>query len=382
MPDQRRRIRHGQLTEARVLGSVIAGASDSRKAIESNLAVSKASVCRMVDRLLERGLLREGNPVPSEGRGRNAALLQAAPDFGYVVGADLEGLALRVRVLDCGRNILASRNRAIDPEWSVQRILGTWRSLISEAIASANIAPDRLIALGVALPGMASAGEDVVRTYLPPGRLVEFDVHEELAGFGLPIVASDNTLCVSEFERRLGSACDADSFLSVLVRYGIGAAIFSRGRFIVGEELAASDLGHMRVDLNGPLCVCGRRGCLDAYCSGRTWPGESARSGSAWEDSLVERAHLLGLGIGNLLKLVGSPRVVVNGIYNEYESIIREPLEAAIASDLSPLGIEPPEIDFGLSLDEKTCVGAAVRAIDREIEGYFERHVKVGADTS
>lgn len=376
MNDRFRKPRHGELTEARVLGAVIGGAADSRKAIESGLAISKASACRMVDRLLEKGILLEGATVPTLGRGRNAAVLHAAPDFGYVVGADLEGLALRVRVLDSGRNVLASRNRAIHPDWSVQRILGTWRSLITEAITSADIDSDRLIALGVALPGMASAGEGVVRTYLPPGRLVEFDVREELAGFGLPIVASDNTLCVAEFERRLGSARGDDSFLSVLVRYGIGATIFSRGRFVIGEEIAASDLGHMRIDLNGPLCVCGRSGCLDAFCSGRTWPGTAALGTKAWENSLIDRARLLGLGVANLLKLAGSPKVVLNGIYNEYESLIREPLEEAIRADLSPIGLTPPALDFGLPLDEKACVGAALRAVDREIVGFFERQVK------
>jgi predicted NBD/HSP70 family sugar kinase len=149
--------------------------------------------------------------------------------------------------------------------------------------------------------------------------------------------------------------------------------VSSQGRFIVGEELACGELGHMRVQLDGPLCICGLRGCLDAFCSGRTWPDVNERLGEAWQASIAERVQILGIGIGNLLKLVHSPLVILNGIYNDYQEIVRKPLAAAIAAELSPLGLSTPRLAFGARLEEKACIGAALRAIDQQMAGYLER---------
>ena len=362
------------LSPARTLAAVIAGPVDSRRALEARLGVSKASACRLVDQLLERGLLVEGAPLPGPGRGRNPTSIHARADLGYVVGADLEGLAVRVCILDCARNVLTSLRRPIDPSWSIERILQDWRSLIGEALESTRIPRERIIGIGVALPGMASVTANSVRTYLPPGRLVHFDVREELAEFDLDLVASDNTLCVSDYERRLGEAREDPSFLSILIRYGIAAAISSQGRFVVGEELVCGEFGHMRIQpIDGPLCVCGLRGCLDAFCSGRTWPPAERQVGPSWRESLCERARILGIGIGNLLKLVHSPLVILNGIYNDDQASIRAPLQDAIEAELTPLGLAVPRLAFGAHLEEKACIGAALRAIDQRMESYLER---------
>jgi len=373
MSEARQRDRRWGLTAAKTLATIIAGPADSRRALEEQLGVSKASVCRVVDQLLERGLVVEGATLPGLGRGRFTTSLHARPDLGYVIGTDLEGLAIRVCVLDCARNILASRRCAIEANWSIQRILRSWRSLITETLEAARIDHNHVIALGVALPGMAATGDTELRTYLPPGRLVRFDVREELSQFDLPIVVSDNTLCVSDFERRLGEARETPSFLSILVRYGMGMTVSSRGRFIVGEELACGEFGHMRIQIDGPLCVCGLRGCLDAFCSGRTWSEANERLGEAWQVSIAERAQILGIGIGNLLKLVHSPLVILNGVYNDYQEIVREPLCTAIAAELAPLGLSAPHLAFGAPMEEKACIGAALRAVDQQMVDYLER---------
>jgi hypothetical protein len=264
MTEARQRDRRWGLTAAKELATVIAGRADSRRSLEEQLGVSKASVCRVVDPLPERGLLMEG------------------------------------------------RRCAIAADWSIQRILRSWRSLIAEALESAQIDRNHVIAIGVAL-------------------------------------------------------------LSVLVRYGIGMNVSSRGRFIVGEELACGEPEHMRVRLDGPLCICGLRGCLDAFCWERTWPDVNERLGEAWQISIAERAQILEIGIGNLLKLIHSPLVILNGVYNDYQEIVREPLCAAVGTELSPLGLSTPRLAFGARLEEKACIGAALRAIDQQMADYLER---------
>lgn len=359
------------LSVERALGEIIAGGAASRSDLATRLGASKASISRLVEQLIRRGWVSEGAPMRVAERGRNATTLLAQPDLGYAIGADLEGLAIRVCLFDCQRNVIKSRRRLVDPDWSTGRIVAQWRSLIADVIESAGVPREKLIGLGLALPGIARLGAEEVRAHLSSGPLARFDVREGLGDLGVPIVASDNTLCVSDYERRFGIAVGAASFASVLVRFGVGAAVYCGDRFVIGEDLPCSELGHIRLKQGGESCICGARGCLDTLVSGRTWPDASLRTGARWEMELAERAHDLGVGIGHLLKIVHVPLVILNGIYNAYEDRVRKQLVGGLAAELNPVGLPVPELRLGDELEYKACMGAGLRAIDRRLGEYL-----------
>ena len=75
------------------------------------------------------------------------------------------------------------------------------------------------------------------RTYLPPGQWVDFNISRFKPKFGLEIVAANNVVCVSEYERKKGKAVGSDYFISLLLRYGIGACIYSNGSFFLAVHL-------------------------------------------------------------------------------------------------------------------------------------------------
>ncbi len=360
------------ITGARVLAEMVRFRADSRAALCRRLHMSKASISRLVDRLMRAGLIEEGAKLDHPRRGRKTTSLRVRPDLAYMVGADLEGSAVRACVLDCSGVVLASAQRAVAPSWSIDRAASVWQGVIGEVIAACGAPRDRLIGLGVGLPGMVFGGESIrIRAFLPPGRAVDFEAGPALSSFGIPVCAGNNTECVSEYERRLGLARGAKSFISVLARYGIGAAVFSHGSFLVGEGAFTGELSHMRIDPNGPVCLCGQRGCLDAFAGGRTWPAAAKRHGAAWTSGLQERSRHIGVGLANLLKIFHPPLVLMNGIYNDYEGIVRPALTDTLAEELERLGISVPEVVFGEPEALKTSIGAAFRAAD----SFLEKHL-------
>ncbi|MBN1557903.1 MAG: ROK family transcriptional regulator [Lentisphaerae bacterium] len=362
--------------EAEVLAEMVRFPARSRGDLCRRLGRSKASVSRLVDRLLRAGYVEEGAKQAEPGRrGRRTTLLRVRPDVGYLVGADLEGLAARACVLDGTRRIVAAGRRTIRDSWSMARTVGVWTELIEDVIRRSRVPRGKLAGLGVGVPGVLLADGLRIRSHLPPGRRVEFDLEPQLSRFGLPLAAANNVLCVAEYERRVGWAAGAPSFLSVLVRYGIGAAIYSRGHFLLGDGVFTGELGHMRIDARGPVCVCGQRGCLDAYCSGRTWPAPEARSGAAWRRGLRQRGRYLGIAVANLLKLCHLPRVVINGIYNEYAGMIRPVVLQEIETELKALGLDVPEVGFGEPVECKAGIGAALRAADAHFADYVTTRV-------
>ena len=364
-----------RVSESRVIAEMVGADASSRKALCGRLGVSKASVGRVVSRLVETGWVIEGDRFNDSPRGRKTTALAVRPELAFVVGADLEGMAVRACVMDCARNVLAAAKRPLGARSSMSRIVSDWMALIASVIRDAGVPRSRIAGIGVGIPAKLTREDFRSIAYLPPGRRIDFDFREALSRFDLPVVAADNIVCVSEYERRMGDARNADSFISVLVRYGVGAAIYSGGSFIVGERMLPAQLGHMRLDPNGPACICGRRGCLDAFISGRTWPGPRRRTGAAWEKDIVRRSRYLAIGIANVLKLIHAPMIILNGIYNPYESTVSDILNAVIAEELSPLGLATPRIVFGKPVEHKTDRGAAMKAVDAFLESHLSKRL-------
>ena len=97
-------------TAARIITEMVTRACDSRRNLESGLGMSKATISRTVDQLLDLGFISEGAKQEPEtrGPGRKAVQLDVRADLGCLIGTDLEGRAMRACVLDCARNVLAS----------------------------------------------------------------------------------------------------------------------------------------------------------------------------------------------------------------------------------------------------------------------------------
>ncbi|MBT3378885.1 MAG: ROK family transcriptional regulator [Lentisphaerae bacterium] len=367
-------------TEARVLAEMVRSGAPTRAELAQRLGLSKASLSRATAGLLSRGFIHESGLVVSGGPGRRTSALAVRPDLGYILGGDIEGMGVRACLIDCTKTVVASTDRPVGAEWSMDRIVCTWIEAIEEVLAGSGVPARKVIGLGVGLPGLVSRDSVRFHAYLPPGRWVDVAVGSALGSFGLPISAANNVICVSEYERRLGLARGHGSFIALLVRYGIGAAVYAHGELIVGEQSFTGELGHMRLDPHGPRCICGGKGCLDVFASGRTLPPEDARSGDIWDGQLVERARWLGVGLANLLKVYHPPLVILNGIYNAYAGGMGPALEAALGDELTPLGIDVPELVFGSPVVLKADVGAALRAADAFAEPYFEALLVDGHD--
>jgi len=371
-----------RVSPARVLCEMVTSDATSRRELCERIGVSKASIGRVVERLVAAGCIEEGERLSKTRRGRKTTSLGVKADLAYFLGADMEGLAIRACMLDARKRKLASAKRPVGARWSTKRIVKEWTSLIQEVIESAGVPRRKIAGLGVGLPARVTKDKFRSLAFLPPGRWMDFDFGEVLSQFGLPVTAADNVVCVSEYERRMGRAGEADSFISVLIRYGLGIVICTDGSFIVGEDMSPGQLGHMRVDLDGPLCVCGRRGCLDVFASGRTWPAAHKRTGAAWTRELARRSRYIGIGLSNVLKLIHPPMVILNGIYNHYEAAVRPVVMETVREELAALGLPVPELVFGELVPFKTSMGAALRAADAFLEPFLLANVLApgGAD--
>jgi predicted NBD/HSP70 family sugar kinase len=159
----------------------------------------------------------------------------------------------------------------------------------------------------------------------------------------------------------------------LLIRYGIAITRCVNDVSSTSNEIATGELGHVKIVQDGKKCICGDRGCLDSYVSGRTWNPDSFESDDEFNRELTQRAQYLGLALSNLLKVFYSPCIVLNGIYNDYESLFKQDLSDTMAKELAGLKISPPQIIFASPSEMKTSIGASQLAANNFLEQYCEK---------
>lgn len=269
----------------------------------------------------------------------------AARQIACWVGVDLGGTKILAGVFDAELNLLGTAKVSTRAERGVTEVQKRIERCVHEALESAGCTLAQVRAVGIGAPGAVDGDRSTVlfAPNLPGWRRIPLG--RQLArALGRPVVVGNDanvcTLGVYEVEWRRRPR----HLIGVFVGTGIGGGFIFHGQLYEGASHTAAEIGHMIVEVNGPKCGCGNRGCWEAVASrtaiyrrlreavtaGETtvltdWLGpnlEDLRSNElrkAWEqeDKLVRRillqtADYLGLGLANLVNLL-NPEVVVLG---------------------------------------------------------------------
>jgi glucokinase len=151
--------------------------------------------------------------------------------------------------------------------------------------------------------------------------------------FNAPIHVDNDANVAALGEYRFGAGRGVADLLYITVSTGVGGGWILDGRPYRGADGMAGEIGHTVVDPNGPLCLCGKRGCVERLASGPYMAqdvaaqlglpvgsvtgqmvAEMAEEGVETAVTILERgARTLGVGIGNAVNLLNPGRVVLGG---------------------------------------------------------------------
>jgi len=140
-----------------------------------------------------------------------------------------------------------------------------------ELIAKAGLAVKQIDGIGISAPGpMCSIRRMILQAPNLKGwdNFKIGDFFEER--FNRPVFMQNDANGAALAEYSFG-ACKGKDLIYLTMSTGIGAGIISNGRLIAGVNDLAGEVGHMTLDLNGPLCGCGKTGCWEAYCGGKNF---------------------------------------------------------------------------------------------------------------
>jgi len=262
-----------------------------------------------------------------------------------LLGLDFGGTKLTAGLTAVGeRRWRAHRMIPSPPGSNAQSDLEIMTRLARDLLSTTEARP---AAVGVSFGGPVDAARGLVLlSHHVPGweQMPLREWLEEL--LGVPVAVDNDANAGALGEHRFGAGQGHNSLLYITVSTGVGGGWVLNGRIWRGADGLAGEIGHMTVDPDGPLCVCGKRGCVERLASGpyiaqraREWlqaqperdsrlrlltedletisaqlVAQAAAQGDdlAWE-ALEVAAWALGVGIGNAANLMNPERFILGG---------------------------------------------------------------------
>ncbi len=251
--------------QARILELLRDDGPLSRVQLADRIGVSRTTIAAEVTRLGELGLAQEVGRAASSG-GRRSKLVDLDPDIRFL-GISIGATGLSVGVTDGRLAVLAARSVDCDIRQGPEAVLAT--ALKEARAVMTEIGVEKPLGAGIGVPGPVDfhRGVSVSPPIMPgwDGYPVRDAVAREL---GCPVVLDNDVNVLAVGEQHAGVARAARDFLFVKIGTGIGCGIVVDGELYRGVDGCAGDIGHIRVQDDGPLCACGNTGCLEAYSGG------------------------------------------------------------------------------------------------------------------
>ena len=306
------------------------------------------------------------------------------------VGVDVGGTKCLAVVLDGGR--IAAEVKVATPK-EPGPLIDTVAGLVTGLSGDGA----EVTAVGVGAPGLVDVAG--VLRFAPnlPG-IVGLEIKAELeARLGVPVQADNDATCAAWGERQLGAARGFDEVVLVTLGTGIGGGIVSGGRIDRGANGFAGEIGHMVVDPEGPVCLCGRQGCWERFASGgglgrlgreAAMAGRAARvrelaggdpdqvrgehvtaaaaEGDAEALAVMDRlAWWVATGLANLANIFDPQAFVLGGGLVQAGDLLLVPVRTAFAEVIGGYGHRPAVDIVPAALGERAgAIGAACLAAE------------------
>ena len=363
----------------------------SRAQIAKALHLTPAAITKITARLIEAGVIEETGDMEGSKIRRSIGLALDPARF-HVVGVKFARSLVQIGVFALDGASLSLETLPTVTEDTIDATV----ALIHERIGDL-IARDRaIVAVGMAVPGpyLRASGRTAVVSSMQGWRKVNF-IEEFSDAFGVPVFVEQDAragaLAHHLFDERTHRE---DTLAYYLVGEGVGLGVIDHGMVINGALGAATEIGHVSIDVNGRPCDCGNIGCLERYCStpaihamliedGALVPGawrmthteacrrlfDLAKGGNARAAGMVrEIARYVGYGCVTILNAFNPSRIIIGDIVSEAGEAFLDQVRATVAERAIPVLNETTTITLSTMPTDAAVAGAAAVAITQFLD--------------
>ncbi len=312
----------------------------TRTAITQALDISAGSVTTLTADLIAKGILREVDETAREmARGRPRIALEVVPEAAYLIGIKLSFNQHSAILSDFAGNVVATAVlQSNENRRSTAQMLSETEALINKVCANGEKTIDDIKAVGIGLPGIVNHSSGSITW---SSLLKDRDQNLQAAfveKFDMPLLLDNDTNMLTLAELWFGIGRDMTDFAVVTIEDGVGMGLVVNNQLYRGTHGMGLELGHTKVQLDGALCACGQRGCLEAYLADYALTREAAtaldqdkadlksskelldilfqqaKAGNSGAEAIFRRAgRFLSVGLSNVVQLFDPPLIILSG---------------------------------------------------------------------
>jgi len=186
----------------------------------------------------------------------------------FSIGIDFGGTKILIGIINQDGEIIKSIKRNVPRTKHIDEIIELTSATIEDLFSDSKISLSNISGIGVAAPGIVDADKGIL-IYAPNWSIRNFPIKKIFSDkYSMPVKVYNDVNAAAIGELHFGHGREENSFFWITISTGIGGALVINGELLLGNSGLAGEIGHIIIEDNGPLCKCGRKGCLESLASG------------------------------------------------------------------------------------------------------------------
>ncbi|TWR27720.1 ROK family protein [Mucilaginibacter achroorhodeus] len=357
------------------------------------------SIAKAINELIKEGFVVEQGYAPSSG-GRRPLMYAINANAMFILAVAMDQLSARIQMLDLNNSPIADMATVELKLHNNDEALSQLINHLKKYIAQTGVAKDKIAGIGIGMPGFINAIEGINYTYLDAGGESLSKYIERATGI-TTYIDNDSSL-IALAEQKFGIARSQQEVMVINLGWGIGLGMIIDGKIFRGYNGFAGELSHIPLSDDGELCVCGKRGCLEAEASmlvvakkaekgikkGRVTSlqlqdGQSKLIGDALMEAanqgdqfaielLTEAGYKIGKALAILIHIMNPANIVLSGRGAKVGKILMAPIQQALHKYCIPRLSSGTELLISSLGFDAELIGAAVLVMEN-----FDKEDKV-----
>ncbi len=210
----------------------------------------------------------------------------------YYIGIDLGGTNIKAGVVTEDFKIIGKATTKTLCPRPAKDICDDMAKVSIEACKDAGISVDDVEWIGIGTPGIA----DNVNGTIPYSNNLDFHdvpvrkyINEHISK---PVYVANDANAAAYGEFVAGAAKGAKNAVCITLGTGVGSGIIVDGKILTGSNFAGGEIGHMVIEVDGPQCTCGRKGCFEVFSSATGLIRMTKEAAEADKDSILNEYYV------------------------------------------------------------------------------------------
>jgi glucokinase-like ROK family protein len=374
----------------------------SRTDLAEEMGLTRAAVTIIINDLIAHGIIIETESRTTSS-GRPPVVLEINPNQGLVAAIDMGAMHLSAALSDFSARILEEVEIPFRISDGPEKCLEEADRILRELLARRGLTPANLSGIGIGVPGPVITEQGTVMAPpIMPG-WDRFPIRASLEEKWKTSVTLNNDAELGALgEWAYGAGRGERNLAFIKVGSGIGAGLMINRQIYGGTTGSAGEIGHLTIDENGPLCVCGNHGCLEAFAGGHAIASqgrslvasgkrtllsekdiqsltaldvaEAARRGDLPAQEILKHSgRYIGIAIAGLINLINPSTVVIGGGVAQVGDLLTASIRQAVRERSLRASEHGVKITTAMLGRRSSLIGALVQAINLAIHDTMER---------